>query len=198
MKVQTPSTFVLNRNDKQYFLVEGKISVFKEPYYNVYDSFNGKPVLYNVENYMNTYGLDEKQTILKFTKKALNNLQFFANKDKTVYDTCNRLQSIYMKVKSLPNEKKPKLNSVTKQNFLIALESYNNIIDRISKIDFSENILYQDVLNQDKLIKYVDYEKDYVLVTDESELKKDIISVTNMEENAEVKGMQRKRTKEAA
>ena len=36
MKQEMPSTFILNRNDKQYFYVEGKQSRLHGPVYHVY------------------------------------------------------------------------------------------------------------------------------------------------------------------
>ena len=69
MKQEMPSTFILNRNDKQYFYVEGKQSRLHGPVYHVYYNKKEKPIFYRAENFVEVHGLDEKQKISTFAMK---------------------------------------------------------------------------------------------------------------------------------
>lgn len=129
---QTPSTFVLNRNDKQYFFVEGKDSLFYGPSYHVYYDKDEKPIYYRAENFVEIHGLDEKQHISSFAEQALLNLRILLDTNDEADKTYKQLYDVYMQVKDVSDAKKPVLSSSAKLNLIEAIDGYNRIKDSLS------------------------------------------------------------------
>lgn len=186
MKQEKPSTFILNRNDKQYFLVEGNSNFFTGAYYNMFYNKNEKPVYYTPERFVEIHSLDEKLKIEDFARQALLNLNIFRGTDKEIDKTYAQLYSVYMQVSGASNAKSPSLSSSNKTNLLEALEKYNEIKSKF----------YNEI--------EISYEEDYKLVTPEHSRKlnnvKTIESYQNEQsqlENENIKGIQRVR-REAA
>lgn len=141
MKQEMPSTFILNRNDKQYFYVEGKKSRIHGPSYHVYYSKDEKPIHYRAENFVEVHGLDEKQKISTFTEQALLNLRILIGINEDAEDTYNKFYNIYMQTKNA-NSKRPVLSISSRNSFIEAISKYNNIKESLSndvEIPFEEN-----------------------------------------------------------
>lgn len=173
MKQDTPSTFILNRNDKQYFFVEGKISRLHGPMYHVYYKSSEKPISYKAENFVEVHGLDEKQKISTFTEQALLNLRVLVGSHNKAEDTYKKFYDVYTKVKN-NNEKKPNFNSTTRNIFMEALDNYN---------DIKESMIEE---------AYIPFEENYKLVSLHEKQK--VISRESYTENEEItneKGIQR-------
>lgn len=159
MKQESPSTFVLNRNDKQYFFVEGKISRLHGPMYHVYYKKEEKPISYKAENFVEVHGLDEKQKISTFTEQALLNLRVLVGMNDKAEDTYKKFYDVYTKVKN-GNDKKPNFNSSLKNIFVEALEDYNQIKDSMEEevsIPFEENYNLVNSHEREKVMSTTSY-----------------------------------------
>ncbi len=184
MKKQIPSTFILNANDVSYFFVEGKHSSIHGPLYCVYYDSKHKPVRYNAENFVEVHGLNEKQSIVNFTRQALLDLTVLHGSDSRVsqlYDTFHDVYNLAMK----QDYKKPKLGKL-KNSFVDALATYNELKELIPG---DPEISYEDdyilVSGEKKKVKHV--EKVIEPVVSERKVVKQI--VTSYEDN---KAVQRK------
>lgn len=187
MKQEKPSTFILNRNDKQYFFVEGNYSFFTGAYYNMFYSKDEKPIYYKPERFVEIHSLDEKQKIEDFTKQALLNLSIFLGTDDEIDKTYNQLYDVYMQVNGSNNAKNPVLSNINKLKLIEAIDKYNEI----------KNRFYTET--------EISYEENYQLVTPENTRKlNNIKSIENYSDSEEeldsekIKGIQRVLKKEAA
>lgn len=152
MKKQKPSTFILNANDVAYFFVEGKNSSTYGPVYCVYHDLNEKPTQYTAKNFVEIYGLSDKQSILNFTKQALLDLTVLNGYNSEVQEAYDAFSSVYSLVQG-QDTKSPKLGKL-KNKFIDAIFIYNKVKDLLpSAIDIS-------------------YEEDYLLVTGKLNKKK--------------------------
>ena len=176
MKQEMPSTFILNRNDKQYFYVEGKQSRLHGPVYHVYYNKKEKPIFYRAENFVEVHGLDEKQKISTFTHQALLNLRILIGINEKAEETYNKFYDIYVKVKN-SDDKKPILKNSSKLSFIEAIDNYNE---------------RKDSLRQEIPIPF---EENYRLVNPEYHEREKVLTRTNYEnsekENINEKGLQR-------
>lgn len=186
MKQGKPSTFILNRNDKQYFLVEGNSNFFTGAYYNMFYSKDERPVYYTPERFVEIHSLDEKLKVEDFVRQALLNLNIFRGTDKEIDKTYAQFYKVYMQVSASSNAKNPDLSSSNKTNLLDAIEKYNEI----------KNKFYNEI--------EISYEEDYKLVNPDHVRKlNNVKSVENYQnekeqlESLEIRGIQRVR-KEAA
>ena len=91
MKQEKPSTFILNRNDEQYFFVEGNYSYFEGPHYNLYYTKDEKPIFFKAENFVEIFALDEKHKIKDFTSQALLNLSILLGSSEKLDKTYKQL-----------------------------------------------------------------------------------------------------------
>lgn len=186
MKQEKPSTFILNRNDEQYFFVEGNYSYFEGPHYNLYYTKDEKPIFFKAENFVEIFALDEKHKIKDFTKQALLNLSILLGSSEKLDKTYKQLYDVHMYVNNSTNDKSPTLNSNNKLNLIEAIEYYNEI-----KSKFSAGT-------------EISYEENYRLVNDEKQFEKTnntekyIENSKEIEEKEEIKGIQRVLKKEAA
>ena len=186
MKQEKPSTFILNRNDEQYFFVEGNYSYFEGPHYNLYYTKDEKPIFFKAENFVEIFALDEKHKIKDFTSQALLNLSILLGSSEKLDKTYKQLYDVYMCVNNSNNDKNPALNSNKKSNLIEAIEYYNEI-----KSKFSAGT-------------EISYEENYRLVNDEKQFEKTnnteeyIENSKEIEEKEEIKGIQRVLKKEAA
>lgn len=185
MKQERPSSFILNRDEKKYFFVEGNYSFFTGPYYNLYYSKDEKPIYYKPERFVEIHSLDEKQKIEDFTKQALLNLSIFLGSSEDIDKTYSQLYDVYMQVKDSSDAKNPALSSINKSKLIEAVENYNDI----------KNRFYTGT--------EISYEEDYRLVTPEDTRTLDnVTSIDNyLEDSIEIKeqtkGIQRVLKKEA-
>lgn len=187
MKQEKPSTFILNRNDEQYFFVEGNYSYFEGPHYNLYYTKDEKPIFFKAENFVEIFALDEKHKIKDFTKQALLNLSILLGSSEKLDKTYKQLYDVHMYVNNLTNDKSPTLNSNNKLNLIEAIEYYNEIKSKFSagtEISYEEN--YRLVNSEEK-----QFEKS-------NNTEKYIESLNEEKENKETKGIQRVLKKEAA
>lgn len=187
MKQEKPSTFILNRNDEQYFFVEGNYSYFEGPHYNLYYTKDEKPIFFKAENFVEIFALDEKHKIKDFTKQALLNLSILLGSSEKLDKTYKQLYDVHMYVNNSTNDKSPTLNSNNKLNLIEAIEYYNEIKSKFSagtEISYEEN--YRLVNNEEK-----QFEKS-------NNTEKYIESLNEEKENEETKGIQRVLKKEAA
>lgn len=149
MKKQTPSTFMLNTNDMAFFFVEGKYSYKYGPVYHVYYNPNEKPVLYSAENFVEVHGAHEKESLRKFTERALFDLTVLNGSNPKI----NHLYNIFHKTHDLvinQDKKKPKLGKL-KTSFIKAVSSYNESKDLLpSNINISYEEDYELVTNKTK------------------------------------------------
>lgn len=187
MKQEKPSTFILNRDDKQYFFVEGNCSFFLGPYYNLYYSKDERPIYYKAENFVEIHSLDEKQKIEDFARQALLNLSILLGSNEEIDKTYRQLYDVYMQVKDSSNAKKPSLSAVNKANLIEAIEVYNETKSKFStgtEISYEENYRLVNPDNTKELDNVIDIEN---YLDNEEELDKE-----------KVKGIQRVLKKEAA
>lgn len=187
MKQEKPSTFILNRNDEQYFFVEGNYSYFEGPHYNLYYTKDEKPIFFKAENFVEIFALDEKHKIKDFTSQALLNLSILLGSSEKLDKTYKQLYDVHMYVNNSTNDKSPTLNSNNKLNLIEAIEYYNEIKSKFSagtEISYEEN--YRLVNNEEK-----QFEKS-------NNTEKYIESLNEEKENEETKGIQRVLKKEAA
>ena len=186
MKKQKPSTFILNANDVAYFFVEGKNSSKLGPIYCIYHGKNEKPVRYTAKNFVEIHGLNDKISIINFTKNALLDLTVLHGYNSDVDKAYNIFASVYSLVKS-QHSKTPNLGKL-KAPFLDALSIYNNSIDLLpSKLDISYEEDYELVNGIDAMEKHKIKSIEKVNSAPERKQVKQI--VTGYEE---VKGVQRK------
>ncbi len=141
MKYEVPSAFILNRNDVQYFYVEGKNYKKKTPTYHVYYGVNQKPVFFEAENFGKVHGIDEVQRISTFTFKAGLDLRKNLGTNPEADETYNSLCEIYNQVVN-KQDKNINLNKTSRNKLIKAIDSYNKIKDSLSQevaIPFEEN-----------------------------------------------------------
>ena len=184
MKKQIPSTFILNANDVSYFFVEGKHSKIYGPLYCVYYDSKHKPVKYNAKNFVEVHGLNDKETIVKFTQQALLNLTVLHGCDPRVDKTYDIFHKVY---KSVLNQdlKKPKLGKL-KDSFVDSIATYNELKELLPpnpEISYEEDYLL--VSGEKKKIKQI--EKPNIKQTGERKVVKQIVSSYE-----DTKGVQRK------
>ena len=124
MKYEVPSAFILNRNDVQYFYVEGKNYKKKTPTYHVYYGVNQKPVFFEAENFGKVHGIDEVQRISTFTFKAGLDLRKNLGTNPEADETYNSLCEIYNQV---VNKQDKNINLKIASNILLGdITSYLN------------------------------------------------------------------------
>lgn len=161
MKKMTASTFVLNRNDKQYFFVEGKNHKIYGPSYHVYYKKDEKPVFFKAKNFYEVHGLDEKQKVSSFIYQALLNLRLLYGTSNEANYTYEKLYNIYTILQKASADKKVNLSSTVKKDLVEVIEIYNQIKDSFSEdimIPFEEN--YQLVTSNEtnELIETREYD----------------------------------------
>lgn len=152
MKKQIPSTFILNANDVACFFVEGKHSSIYGPVYRVYYNSKQKPVLYTASNFVKVHGLNNKESIIKFTEQALLDLTVingYNERVSEIYDVFRKVHDVVISQDS----KKPKLGKL-KKSLIDAIESYNDMKELLPSMP------------------EISYEEDYEIVTREKEVKK--------------------------
>lgn len=152
MKKQIPSTFILNANDVACFFVEGKHTSKYGPVYRVYYNSKQKPVLYTASNFVEVHGLNNKESIIKFTERALLDLivlNGYNNKVSEIYDVFRNVHDLVI----TQDHKKPKLGKL-KKSLIDAICSYNDMKELLPGMP------------------EISYEEDYELVTREREVKK--------------------------
>ena len=142
MKKKLASTFVLNVSDYAYFFVEGTHGKTKEPLYHVYYEKNEKPFKYAAENFVETHGIDEKKTIVDFTRDAMLNLTVLQESNPEAVRLYNTFSSINSLVLST-DRKNPKLGKM-KSVFADAVLEYNEIKELLPK---KVEISYEDNYN---------------------------------------------------
>lgn len=186
MKKQKPSTFILNANDVAYFFVEGKNSSKLGPIYCVYHDKKEKPVRYNAKNFVEVHGLNDKISIINFTKNALLDLTVLHGYNSDVEKAYNIFSSVYSLVKS-QDYKTPNLGKL-KGSFIEAVSIYNSMMDLLpSKIDISYDEDYELVTKSEDKEKYkIKKIQKHNTSSDRKRVKQ---IVTGYEE---VKGVQRK------
>lgn len=178
----TPSTFILNVNDISYFFVEGKKSSTGPLYCVYYDDAKEGPANFSVENFVEVHGIHEKETLAKFTKKALLKLTALNGVDERAESVYNTFYEVHALAVS-GDKKKPKLGKM-KNRFIDALYDYNEIKDLVSiKPEISYDEDYELVKEKDKSVKNV---KRYVPDSERKVVKK-IVNEYGM-----TKGVQRK------
>ncbi len=188
MKQTDLSTFILDRNGIEYYLVEGKSSLFMEPVYYVYYKKDEKPIAYNLHNFVEIHGLDHKETVEGFTRQALLNLAVLQGTSEDISTTYNKFYDVYEQVQKSSNPKRPVLGK-HRDDLIEALDHYNALKEMLPKgpeISYIEDYLLvseeEDVEQNREVISLESYQK-----TNESELE---------EEN--VKGIQRVLKKDVA
>ena len=181
MKKNTPSTFILNVEDKNYFFVEGKISPFYGPVYNVYYDANEKPAFYTANNFVEEHGINSKIPVSKFIKRINSKLILMQGSSMDIDNTCMILRDIDYKIQKNGEKKTLKKE---KYNLINAIDIYNNV-KHLLPGEFE-----------------ISYEEDYELITSKkkyktvhnidknSENRRVVKQITNEYEN--VKGIQRK------
>ena len=148
MKKQIPSTFILNVADKNYFLVEGKISPFYGPSYDVY--YDDEPAFYTAKNFVEEHGINSKIPVSQFVNRACNTLTFLRGMNKQVDQSCDIFYSINAKL--LSNSEKKVLKK-EKHNLVSAIEVYNDV-KHLLPGEFE-----------------ISYEEDYELVSEKRDVK---------------------------
>lgn len=133
MKKESPSTFILNANDTSYFYVEGKYSSIHGPIYNVYYNNNVKPVRYDAKNFIEVHGINDKESIYKFTNSVLPELVALGGYDSRAYHVYDTFTEVN-KIVSGQDTKTPKLGKF-KKNFIEAVSIYNEIKGLLSKLE---------------------------------------------------------------
>ena len=125
MKKQSPSTFILNANDESYFYVEGKYSSIHGPIYCVYYNNDVKPVRYDAKNFVEVHGINDKESIYKFTNSVLPELVALGGYDPRAYHVYDTFCEIN-KLVAGQDSKTPKLGK-SKKSFIDAISTYNEI-----------------------------------------------------------------------
>ena len=182
MKKEVPSTFILNANDVSYFYVEGKNSTVNGPIYCVYYNSKQKPVKYNAKNFIEVHGINEKESILNFTRNNLSELVALSGYDKRANHIYNTFIEVN-KIVSNQNVKSPKLGKM-KKTFIDAINSYNEIKGLLPKIEIPYEEDYDLLYGEKKELKKV---KKIVTVPSDRKEIKDIINAREKEN-----GLQRK------
>lgn len=141
MRQIEPSTFILNRNDVEYYFVEGKSSSKTGPVYYFYHNIGEKPLKFNADSFVETFGMDEKIAVVKFVKQALLDLTVLYGTDSNIDFIYDKLYMVYSRIEGNNDIKKPSLGKY--RNHLIeAIIAYNKIKDMLPKepeIPYSEN-----------------------------------------------------------
>lgn len=183
MKKQIPSTLILNANDVAFFFVEGKHKVKQGPVYCVYYNSKEKPVLYSAKNFVEVHGLNGKESILKFTERALLDLTVLNGTDSKISDIYNIFHKVHDLVLT-QDMKKPKLGRL-KRPLIDAIEAYNEVKEQLPNvIDISYEEDYEVVTNTNK--KAVKKIKKPIVEYERKQVKE----IYNTQENN--KGLQRK------
>ncbi len=143
MKTQRPSTFVLNRNDIEHYLVEGKVDKSKAPIYNVYYD-KTDPVVFSADMFVEIHGLDEKKALHKFSHDAFLHLTSLQGLDPKINETCEKFNQINNKLSTNQDPKKPVIDGY--RNTLVeAIIDYNDIrksFDKKPEISYIEDYNY--------------------------------------------------------
>lgn len=142
--MKTVSKFIINRDDTEFLYVE-KYRINKKSNdmrYLVYSSEHDV-ISYSDHIFHSVHSIDEKMSIERFTRKAVNNLmtELYDVNSKTGY---NLLASVYNKVYHDKDKHNPNIKSV-KGSLLKGLKIYNEFL-----IDNEE--------------LYIPYEENYVLL----------------------------------
>lgn len=186
MKKQKPSTFILNANDVAYFFVEGKNSSKYGPIYCVYHDLKEKPVRYSAKNFVEVHGLNDKISIINFTKNALLDLTVLHGYSSNVDKAYKIFSSVYSTVKG-QDRKSPSLGKL-KTPFVEAISIYNDMIDLLpSKIDISYEEDYDVISDSEAKEKHKIKKVDKPSISSERKKVKQILTGPE-----DVKGVQRK------
>ena len=177
MKKIKPSTFVLSVSDFAFFFVEGKVSKVNGPIYDVY--YEKKPTRYKAENFVEVHGVDDKQTVINFTRDAMLNLTVIQGTNEradNLYNTFSNINSLVLS----SDRKNPKLGKM-KDEFAKAVLEYNEIRELLPKkaeIDYEDNY---NLVNSDIKAKENITVQEHI-----SEGRRKVKQITNSHE--EVKG----------
>lgn len=180
MKKNTPSTFILNVEDKNYFFVEGKISPFYGPVYNVYYDANDKPAFYTANNFVEEHGINSKIPVSKFIKRINSKLTLMQGSSIHIDNACTVLRDIDYKIQKNGEKKTLKKE---RNNLINAIDVYNNVKHLLPgelEISYEEDYELITPKKEHKIVKSVEHKEERRVVK----------QITNEYEN--VKGIQRK------
>lgn len=180
MKKKTPSTFILNVEDKNYFFVEGKISPFYGPVYDVYYDANEKPAFYTAKNFVEEHGINTKIPVSNFIRRISNKLTLMQGSNVHIDNACMVLRDIDHKIQ-VNGEKKTLKKE--KSNLINAIDVYNNVRHLLPgefEISYEEDYELITAKKEHKVVKNVEHKEE----------RKVVKQITNDYEN--VKGIQRK------
>ena len=130
MKNKTTSTFILNIDEKYHFFVEGKNSNINGPLYRVYHIANKRPTIYTANNFVEEYGIYEKIAVANFVNKAILDLTTLQTMDRRIVLAQDKFAKLQPKLNH-SNYKKPKLNKQEKNDLIIAIDTYDEVLDLI-------------------------------------------------------------------
>ena len=180
MKKKTPSTFILNVEDKNYFFVEGKISPFYGPVYNVYYDADDKPAFYTAKNFVEEHGINTKIPVSKFIKHVNSKLTLMQGTNIHIDNACMVLSNIDHKIQVNGERKALKKE---KSNLINAIDVYNNVRHLLPgeiEISYEEDYELITSKKEHKIVKSVEHKEERRVVK----------QISNNYENA--KGIQRK------
>lgn len=142
------SKFILNRDDKQFWYVEkAKLSKKSNRTRYFVHSTPKSVIEYSDHNFHSTYCLDEKISVARFTKKAINNLltELYDNENELGY---NLLMDVHRRVSKDSNQLNPNLKKV-KPNLLNGISIYNNALNDLDVIEIPYEENYR-LVSEDK------------------------------------------------
>ena len=155
MKQKTPSTFILNAEDKKFFFVEGKISPLYGPVYHVYYDAKEKPAFYTANNFIEEHGTNSKIPVMDFVRRANFALTPLQNTNIKINEAYNTFNDVYLKIKSNGLKKSIKKNRV---NLINAISIYNDVRHLLPSdpdISYEEDYEYIKSLEKSEAMKNV-------------------------------------------